>query len=77
MKQKEQNAIAKKFPNIKFTWIGDGALKNELNEKNINITGWVNREEVLQILNNNEGFWCTILVDSLEISVIGRDYSGR
>lgn len=68
------NAIAKKFPNIKFTWIGDGALKNELNEKNLNITGWVNREEVLQILNNNDIFLLTSLWEGLPISLLEAMY---
>ena len=31
------NEIAKEFPNIQFTWIGDGVLKNELTSSNIKI----------------------------------------
>ena len=42
------NEIAQEFPDLQFTWIGDGELRNELTSKNINITGWLERKEVLK-----------------------------
>lgn len=55
------NEIAKSFPNIEFTWIGDGELKTELNSKNIITTGWKDRNEVLKDLNNKDVFILTSL----------------
>lgn len=43
--------VAKKFSNIKFLWIGDGDLKNVLTQKNIEVTGYVSREEALRRLS--------------------------
>lgn len=68
------NEIAKNFPNIKFTWIGDGELKDNLTEPNIEITGWKTREEVLQILNNNDIFLLTSLWEGLPISLLEAMY---
>jgi glycosyltransferase involved in cell wall biosynthesis len=37
------NAIAEALPEIRFFWIGDGPLREELRAANITCTGWVNR----------------------------------
>lgn len=68
------NQIAEAFPDIQFTWIGDGELKGELTSKNINITGWKNREEVLKILNENDIFILTSLWEGLAISLLEAMY---
>ena len=68
------NEIAKNFPNIKFTWIGDGELEDHFTEPNIEITGWKTREEVLQILNNNDIFLLTSLWEGLPISLLEAMY---
>ncbi|NMC99439.1 MAG: glycosyltransferase family 4 protein [Bacteroidales bacterium] len=40
----------KKAYNVKFIWIGDGDLRNELISDNITITGWVPKKEVDSLL---------------------------
>ena len=64
------NEIAKNFPNLSFTWIGDGELRDELTSKNIVITGWKNREDVLKILNGQDIFILTSLWEGLPISLL-------
>ena len=53
------------MPDVKFLWIGDGELRNELKSPNINITGWVNREEALKISMNTDVFILTSLWEGL------------
>lgn len=68
------NEIAKAFPKLKFTWIGEGDLRNKLTSPNISITGWKERKEVLQILNNNDIFILTSLWEGLPISLLEAMY---
>lgn len=68
------NNIAKKFPRIQFTWIGDGELRNELKNNNVTITGWKKRKDVLKILNNNDIFILTSLWEGLPISLLEAMY---
>lgn len=71
------NEIAEKYPRIKFTWIGDGDLRNELTSSNITITGWKKREEVLKIVNDNDIFLLTSLWEGLPISLLEAMYLGK
>lgn len=64
------NKIAKNFPNIQFTWIGDGELKAKLTSSNITVTGWKTREEVLNILNEQDVFILCSLWEGLPISLL-------
>ena len=68
------NGIAEKLPNIKFTWIGDGELRDKLTSKNITITGLKERKEVLKILNDNDIFILTSLWEGLPISLLEAMY---
>ena len=68
------NAIAKKMPNTKFLWIGDGELRNELQSDNIEITGWVNREEALKRSLNADVFVLTSLWEGLPLSLLEAMY---
>lgn len=68
------NKIAEAFPKIDFTWIGEGDLRNKLTSKNVNVTGWKERKEVLQILNNNDIFILTSLWEGLPISLLEAMY---
>lgn len=64
------NEIAKSFPKLTFTWIGDGELKHFLTSPNIKLTGWKESEEVLNILNENDVFILTSLWEGLPISLL-------
>ena len=68
------NEIAKAFPKLKFTWIGEGDLRDKLTSPNISVTGWKERKEVLQILNNNDIFILTSLWEGLPISLLEAMY---
>lgn len=68
------NEIAKNFPNIQFTWIGDGDLRDKLTSANITITGWKEKNEVLKILNENDIFILTSLWEGLPISLLEAMY---
>lgn len=68
------NEIAKNFPNIQFTWIGDGELRNELTSENIKITGWLERQDVLKELNKNDIFILPSLWEGLPISLLEAMY---
>lgn len=68
------NQIAEAFTNIQFTWIGDGEQKDLLTSKNITITGWKDRKEVLKILNDNDVFILCSLWEGLPISLLEAMY---
>ena len=64
------NEIAKKFPEIKFVWVGTGDLKNKLTSNNIEVTGWKNRDELMEILNKSDVFILPSLWEGLPISLL-------
>lgn len=68
------NQIAEAFTNIQFTWIGDGEQKDLLTSKNITITGWKDRKEVLKILHDNDVFILCSLWEGLPISLLEAMY---
>lgn len=68
------NEIAEEFPENKFTWVGDGELKDELSSSNIKVTGWQERCQVLEILNNNDIFILTSLWEGLPIALLEAMY---
>lgn len=68
------NEIAKQFPKLQFTWIGDGELKNELTSPNITITGWLERKNVLKEVNDNDIFLLPSLWEGLPISLLEAMY---
>lgn len=70
----EFNNIASELTQMNFTWIGDGELKNKLTSKNINVTGWKAREEVIKILNQQDIFVLTSLWEGLPISLLEAMY---
>ena len=71
------NKIAESFPKCNFTWIGDGDLKDKLTSKNIKITGWKTREEVLKLVNENDIFILTSIWEGLPISLLEAMYLGK
>jgi glycosyltransferase involved in cell wall biosynthesis len=70
------NDIAMALPDVKFVWIGGGGgkLKNELSAPNVEITGWVERENALQYSMNGDIFVLTSLWEGLPISLLEAMY---
>lgn len=68
------NAVAEAMPDVHFLWIGEGELRYELKASNIEITGWVDREEALQRSMNADVFLLTSLWEGLPISLLESMY---
>lgn len=64
------NKIAVKFPEYKFIWIGDGDLRECLNAKNIEVTGWKTKQESLDLLLNVDIYLQTSLWEGLPIALL-------
>lgn len=71
------NKIAERFCDLQFTWIGDGELKDKLTSKNIKITGWAKREDVLKEVVNNDIFILPSLWEGLPIALLEAMYLGK
>jgi glycosyltransferase involved in cell wall biosynthesis len=68
---KQFNAIALRFPDFNFVWIGDGELSSLLTAPNIRITGWLmDRNHVLKELNTIDIYIQTSLWEGLPIAVL-------
>ena len=68
------NQIALAMPEVKFLWIGDGELRNELTAKNIEITGWCKREDALKHSLKADVLLLTSLWEGLPISLLESMY---
>lgn len=68
------NQIAERLPEVKFIWIGDGELRDKLTAPNIEITGWVDRNEALRHSIRADVFILTSLWEGLPISLLESMY---
>lgn len=68
------NEIAEAMPEVQFLWIGDGDLRDELRSKNIEITGWVDRDEALKLSLNADVFILTSVWEGLPMSLLEAMY---
>lgn len=68
------NLIAERLPDVRFVWIGDGDLRDELIAPNIEITGWMNRKDALKISMNADVFLLTSLWEGLPMSLLEAMY---
>lgn len=68
------NQIAEALPMVRFIWIGDGELRNELKSKNIEITGWNDRKTAIRHAVNTEVFLLTSRWEGLPISLLEAMY---
>ena len=64
------NEVARLLPEVKFVWIGSGELDKELTAENIEVTGWVKREEALGIIRDANFFVLTSLWEGLPLSLL-------
>lgn len=68
------NEIAMKMPDLHFVWIGDGELRDVLNAPNIEVTGWLNREEAMRKSMSSKIFILTSLWEGLPMSLLESMY---
>ena len=68
------NDIARKFPNIKFKWIGDGHLRQILEQKNIEIMGWIIKKDVLKEVGSSDIFILTSLWEGMPVALLEAMY---
>lgn len=68
------NKIAEAMPDIKFFWIGEGELEEELTAANIIVSGWVQREKALQLSMNADAFLLTSLWEGMPVSILEAMY---
>lgn len=68
------NQIAEAMPEVQFVWIGDGELRDKLKSPNIEITGWVKREQALQYSLGADVFLLVSLWEGLPMSLLEAMY---
>ena len=68
------NEIACKLPDVRFVWVGDGELRDQLTAPNIEVTGWLNREEALRRSMASDVFILTSLWEGLPMSLLESMY---
>lgn len=67
------NKIAENFienKDIRFIWIGDGELKEQLSSKNIEITGWLKLENVQKQLMERDIYLSTSSWEGLSLAIL-------
>lgn len=64
------NTIAELLPDVRFVWIGDGELREELKSKNIEISGWVDRTTAIKYAVNADVFLLPSRWEGLPISLL-------
>lgn len=64
------NRIAQKMPNVQFIWFGDGPCKDILTSRNISVSGWLSREEILEKVQPYKYFILTSKWEGLPISLL-------
>lgn len=64
------NKIAEALPDVRFLWIGDGELKEQLTASNIQVTGWMDRYSALVKAMNSDVFILTSLWEGLPMSLL-------
>lgn len=55
---------------IEFIWIGDGEMKSELTSPNITVTGWLTKQNVLEIIEDGHVYLSTALWEGLPFSIL-------
>lgn len=68
------NRIAELVPTVRFIWIGNGELEDELTAPNIEVTGWKSRKEALSMAKSADAFVLCSLGEAIAMSLIENMY---
>ena len=68
------NEVASKVPDVHFVLVGDGELRNQLTAPNIEVTGWLSREDALRRSMSSDIFILTSLWEGLPMSLLESMY---
>ncbi|WP_223321311.1 glycosyltransferase [Leuconostoc mesenteroides] len=71
------NQIAESLPDVQFVWIGDGELRYLLSAENIEIKGWLGRDDALKIASQADTFLLPSLWEGLPISLLEAMYLSK
>lgn len=71
------NKIALLNPNTHFVWIGDGPEKDKLSAKNIEITGWLSRDQVCKTVQPYKYFILCSRWEGLPVSLLEAMGTGK
>lgn len=64
------NKIAELVPEARFVWIGNGELENQLTAPNMEVTGWLPRNEALAMAKGADAFILCSLGEAVAMSLI-------
>ena len=70
-------AVARALPEVHFVWIGEGEQRALLDAPNIEITGWVSREQALRRAMEGDVFLLTSRWEGLPMSLLESMYLGK
>jgi glycosyltransferase involved in cell wall biosynthesis len=68
------NTVARLLPQVKFIWIGEGKMREELTAPNVVVTGWLAGTEALNILAEADYFLLPSLWEGLPLSLLEAMY---
>ena len=71
------NEIASAMPDVRFVWIGDGELRDELRSPNITVTGFLDRKKALETAVGCDCFLFTSFGEALPMSLLESMYLKR
>lgn len=69
--------VARAMPDLRFVWVGDGELRDTLTAPNIEVTGWVGREEALRRAVEGDVFLLPSRWEGLPMSLLESMYMGK
>ena len=68
------NEIAKRLPDVKFVWIGEGSMRDCLTSENIEITGWIERAHAIKLAEKGDVFLFPSRWEGLPIALLEAMY---